>query len=228
MRQVGLLLLCCGTASAWITTSQHQRDAAAASLELLRKSNGALNRIWNAPTDATTSAGLGGGLTFAYDRKICEDLLPAFSEATGPFGGFSFVDCDTIYAAIRTAFSSWATNHPYLKFNDITADCAARGDFSGGPFGEGCSRAEIYLTTRANASSQDSAATTINEFVWEVCVRVYICRLLLSEHERAHSHVGALRAPTESACPATHPLPLLARACTAHVSQIGPRSHVRR
>jgi hypothetical protein len=156
------------TTLSWVSTSQDQRDVAAASLEGLRRSNGALNRLWNTPTNRLSTAGLGGGLTFAYDPRICEDLLPAFSEATGLWG-VSFVNCASIHAAIRRAFASWSTNHPTLKFNDVTADCAAAGDVSGGPFGLGCSRAEIFLTTRFNdsSSSQDAAATTVNQFQWE-------------------------------------------------------------
>ena len=102
----------------WVATSQRQRDSASLSLSALRESNGAVNRLWNAPADSSSVEGLNGGLTFAYDRSMCEKLLPAFSEASGLWG-VSFVDCDSIFAAIRTAFASWSTNHPALKFNDV-------------------------------------------------------------------------------------------------------------
>lgn len=161
-----LLELLVTPALAWVSTSQQQRDAAASTLDQLRASNGALNRVWNAPLEATNTEGLGGGLTFAYDPNICADLLPAFAESSGLWG-VSFVNCDSITAAIRTAFASWSTNHPSLKFNDVTADCAMLGDTSGGPFGRGCSRAEIFVTTGTNSSSQDAAATTVNEFAWQ-------------------------------------------------------------
>ena len=166
MARLHALFLLMQPAHSWVSTSQHQRDAAAGSLQRLRESNGAINRVWNSPLEATSTDGLGGGLSFAYDTNLCDELLPSFSEASGLWG-LTFVDCESIFAAIRTAFSTWSTNHPSLKFNDVTAECAALGDTTGGPFGRGCSRAEIYLTTGTNTSTQDSAATTLNEFRWE-------------------------------------------------------------
>ena len=151
---------------AWVTTSQQQKDSSAKSLAGIRASNGNINRVWTLPPAATASAGLGGGLTFAYDSKICDELLPAMSEASGLWG-ISFVDCDSIYAAIRSAFASWTVNHPDIKFHDVTSDCRALSDTEGGPFGRGCSRAEIFLTTTTNSSAQDAAATTINQFQWD-------------------------------------------------------------
>ena len=48
---------------------------------------------------------------------------------------------------------------------------SATGDASGGPFGLGCSRAEIFVTTSANVTDAptqlDTAATTLNEFAWD-------------------------------------------------------------
>ena len=210
------LLLLLPPVLGWVSTSQEQRDSSATSLAQLRASRGNLNRVWTYPPDATSSAGLGGGLTFAYDRKICDELLPAMSEASGLWG-LRFVDCDTIFAAIRSAFASWSVNHPDIRacaparvsaallllvcarsrlggspsprvrplvsrrlscflppasyllptteFHDVTSDCLALNDASGGPFGRGCSFAEIFLTTTANSSAQDAAATTINQFV---------------------------------------------------------------
>ena len=151
----------------WLTTSQDQQDAAALSLASLARSNGALNRIWASPADSGSDYGLGGGITFAYDdEKICGDLLPSFSESSRLWG-VAFIDCDSIKAAIRSAFASWSSNHPSIKFHDVTADCKMAGDTSGGPLSEGCSRAEIWLTTTSNETSQDAAATTLNVYRWD-------------------------------------------------------------
>lgn len=152
----------------WLLTTQEQADGTATTLDQIRASNGAISRMWHSPPDRTSTSGLGGGLTFAYDRKICDDLLPSMSEASGLWGT-SFVDCDSIFAAIRSAFASWSSNHPSIKFHDVTADCLAKGDETGGPLGRGCSRAEIFLTSGSKNSSsgeQDAAATTQNQFAW--------------------------------------------------------------
>jgi hypothetical protein len=95
-----------------------QYDTAALDLASIVATNGAINRIWTAPRDTLSSRGLGGGLTFAYDDvKICSDLLPAFSESATLFG-VSFIDCNSIKESIRSAFASWSSNHPSLKFHD--------------------------------------------------------------------------------------------------------------
>ena len=88
--------------------------------------------------------------------------------------GFQYVDCVSIRAAIRQAFAAWASNHPAISFHDVTADCADAGDTFGGPLGVGCSRAEIWLTTKnasaiaAEGAGEHVAATTLNDVsVWE-------------------------------------------------------------
>ena len=133
-----MMLLVYAMAHAWITTSQEQDDVSAETLDVIRASNGAVNRVWSLPEDTTNSKGLGGGLTFAYDEKICDELLPAMSEASGLWG-LSFVDCSSISAAIRSAFASWTVNHPNIKFHDVTNDCRLQQNEKGGPFGKGCS-----------------------------------------------------------------------------------------
>ena len=97
------------------------------SLANLAKSNGALNRVWPSPSwnhdTAGSTRGLGGGLTFAYDDSICDELLPSFIESEyGPWG-IAFITCDNVKQAIRSAFASWSSNHPVLKFHDGTRAC---------------------------------------------------------------------------------------------------------
>lgn len=166
--ELRLLLLAAAAQSsyAWVPTAWYMRDYNSLTLDDIRRSNGAVNRVWSLPPEVNSLRGLGGGITFAYDHKICDDLLPAMSEAVGLWG-MSFVDCDTVFAAIRAAFASWSHNHPLLNFHDVTADCIAENNTKGGPFGRGCSRAEIFLTTTGNSSAQDAAATTLNVYEWE-------------------------------------------------------------
>jgi hypothetical protein len=166
--ELRLLLLAAAAQSshAWVPTAWYMRDYNALTLEDIRRSKGAVNRIWSLPPEVNSLRGLGGGITFAYDHKICDDLLPAMSESIGLWG-MSFVDCGTVFAAIRAAFASWSHNHPLLNFHDVTADCIAENNTEGGPFGRGCSRAEIFLTTTGNSSAQDAAATTLNVYEWD-------------------------------------------------------------
>ena len=85
--------------------------------------------------------------------------------------GVAFIDCDSIKAAIRSAFASWSANHPTISFHDVTQDCKMAGDHSGGP-GGGCSRAEIWLTTTSEQpSTADAAATTVNQYARDECFR---------------------------------------------------------
>ena len=114
------------------------------------------------PPSSLDVRGLGGAITFAYDEAaICEELLPAFGV---DLWGLHFVTCETIYAAMRQSFAAWTSNHPAIKFHDVTSDCRFLADVSGGPFGSGCSLAEIWLTTTNNESAQDAAATTLSQY----------------------------------------------------------------
>ena len=105
-----MLALAAVWAAAWVTTAQEVGDTSALSLSQLVASGGALNRVWPLPAEARSTRGLGGGLTFAYDdEKICGELLPSFSESRALWG-VAFIDCDSIKAAIRSAFASWSAN----------------------------------------------------------------------------------------------------------------------
>lgn len=89
---------------------------------------------WSMPTDSMDDAGLGGGITYAFERQgLCERLLPRFREQSNSTWaaivnlGVVFVDCDEIYDALTRAFGTWASNHKILQFKDVTAQCERMG-----------------------------------------------------------------------------------------------------
>lgn len=57
--------------------------------------------------------GLGGGLEYAITSDFCKRLQPQFLDNPQP-------SCQQIEAAIQRAFNRWSTNHPLLKFVDVT------------------------------------------------------------------------------------------------------------
>ena len=58
------------------------------SLAEVQASSGALNRVWDLPESSVSASGLGSGITYAWDPKLCENLLPKFSE---DIKGFNFI-----------------------------------------------------------------------------------------------------------------------------------------
>ena len=68
--------------------------------------------------------GLGGGITYAWDPNLCEPLASRFSEDIFGFPGF--LDCSTIKAAVALA-TKWAANNRFIKFLDVTEECALAG-----------------------------------------------------------------------------------------------------
>ena len=103
-----LLLLAPGPAGGWVTTSQVRYDLAALSLERIQESKGAINRLWGLPAEdpeaavgTATKQGLRGGLTYAWDQRLCTKLEPLFGD---DLWGFEFSSCEDIAAAVRRAF----------------------------------------------------------------------------------------------------------------------------
>jgi hypothetical protein len=74
---------------------------------------------------ATGERGLGGGLEYAIDDSVCEQLT--FADAP---------DCAAVTAQIAEALARWGAGHPAIRFVDVTGRVApelapARGGFSG-------------------------------------------------------------------------------------------------
>ena len=81
----------------------------------------AYSYVWNLPENASSGDGLGQAITYAVASTFCEDLLPRFSEKSKilPF----LVNCQLLRAALARSFATWADNHPYIKFLDISERC---------------------------------------------------------------------------------------------------------
>ena len=81
----------------------------------------AYSYVWNTPENTSSADGLGQAITYAVASTFCEDLLPHFSERSNilPF----LVNCQLLRAALARAFATWADNHPYIKFLDISDRC---------------------------------------------------------------------------------------------------------
>lgn len=135
------------------------------------------------PPEEVTTKGLNGGLTYAIHPQFCERMLPRFPEedfeSIENIFGFSFLDCDRIRKAVAEAFNTWAINHKYLHFEDVTASCWEGWEAAGSPSCESspkdatceCPNAELLITTNdlwtadrddPSISQGDYAAFVIN------------------------------------------------------------------
>lgn len=141
---------------AWVTISQSYWGAQIETIQKqTRVSNSTtiaepphlrLGYLWNEPESVDSAEGLGGGLTYALDPLLCDRLIDRMSET--PFI-FTFVTCDTIYAAVHRAFNVWSDNSAKIGFTDVTAECAKIGDLSAN-----CHLAEIWITVYDTANGQ--------------------------------------------------------------------------
>ena len=106
--------------------------------------------------------GLGGGVTWAWDPQLCDELLPLFRETAVVYN--NLVDCRGIKAAVTRAFFQWESNSNFLKMVDMSAECEKLGLAYGPPqdeahaglfqdpqadFHGGCPLAEIWVTSMA-------------------------------------------------------------------------------
>eukprot|EP00966_Prymnesium_polylepis_P241484 5584727-Prymnesium_polylepis.1 len=144
-----------GMAKAFVPTSQIYEPL---SPDQIRAEGGLTRYVWTVPTLEQDNAGLGGGLTYAWDPDLCRQLLPNFGERY--LWGISFVTCKTLRAAMERAFASWEANHPMIGFHDVTNLCLAQNATP--PPGSGCAITEIWITNNSKSSSgSDSAANCL-------------------------------------------------------------------
>lgn len=96
-------------------------------------------RRWPAPTEVGDSAGLGGGISFAYDPQFCEQMLPRFAaeSAIDPLGLTEELRCAQLYAAMDNAMDTWANNHPAVKFTRDFSKCAGEAE---------CASTELFIS----------------------------------------------------------------------------------
>jgi len=72
-------------------------------------------------TEAQKSKGLNGGITWAWDDALCDELLPIFYEDV--FFYQDLVNCESLKASAARAFGGWEANNGNIKFVDVTAEC---------------------------------------------------------------------------------------------------------
>ena len=72
-------------------------------LEDIQRTKGAINRIWDFPQSSVSTAGLGSGITYAWDPELCANMLPTFRE---DLEGVSFITCNSLRAAWSRALTA--------------------------------------------------------------------------------------------------------------------------
>jgi len=135
-------------ARAWITTAQQVYGAQIDEWQLETRNQSALGdpksvravhlsrgRLWSLPEDLTSTHGLGGGITYAWDPTLCAKILPLFSERV-----FNLITCDDVKAALTRGLESWSRNSRFIKFQEVTQDCEALGQFT-----PDCPLAEVWV-----------------------------------------------------------------------------------
>ena len=189
-QHVLLLALLAPPGRGWTTISQQRNDAVSASLEDIKRNNGAIHRLWDFPTQgawdkdsepdnikltngAPHTDQMGGAITYAWDPNMCKILDPLFGI---DLWGFDFSSCGDISAAVRSAFDSWSSNHARIKFLDVSNEClamAAVGDanYTNLSVTKACPLAKIWLTTTGETGKEDSAVLTTSEYKFNTLFR---------------------------------------------------------
>lgn len=157
MLRAALLVL--PSATAWSTISQSRHGVAVKTIkEQMRGTaphvdnpNQLLGYLWSTPADSASPVGLGGGIAWAWDPALCEQLKPGFRE---DILFVPFITCESLRAAVHRAFASWSDNHAGISFIDVTEECARTEQLNAD-----CSLAEVWVTARhveQNADSEQS------------------------------------------------------------------------
>ena len=102
------------------------------------------------------TSGLNGGITFAFHKDFCKNLLHLFPEEnpTGEGKETTFLTCEELRDVVARAFNTWAINHRSISFKDVTDKCVDVITTSG------CASAEIFIVSGA---SNNGATTTTGE-----------------------------------------------------------------
>lgn len=122
-----------GSAAGWVTIAQESNGAQYGMIA--RAMNGTwtpaeaantpsiqlFGRIWHMPESDEDMAGLGGGIAYAWDPTLCDNIMPKFRESL--FFYDKFIDCGQIKQTFARALQAWSRNHRYIKFVDVTAEC---------------------------------------------------------------------------------------------------------
>ena len=132
-------------ASAWISTSQARFGLTIEHIynESLGQSAGhpqhSLGYLWSQPGSTAEVWGLGGSITWQWDKRLCSRSGLKVEEN---FWAIPLVSCDSIRASMHRAFATWSANSRHIKFTDVTEQCVELG------YAESrCPLAEIWVTS---------------------------------------------------------------------------------
>lgn len=131
----------------FVTISQALYGADLANIRALAHGNfsapatATLGFLWTFPEQSTDDRGLGGGIAWAWDDALCGAIEPLLKE---DLFFFPLVECKDIKAAMHRALDSWAANHRFISFIDVSDDCRARH----GVVNETCELIELWVTAR--------------------------------------------------------------------------------
>jgi len=137
-------------ATSFVTLSQTLYGADLASARALQHGNftgaatATLGFLWTLPELATDTNGLGGGIAWAWDDALCPALTPLLKE---DLFFAPLVECHHLKAAMHRAFESWASNHRFISFVDVSEECRQRH----GEVTEDCELVEVWVTSRDKA-----------------------------------------------------------------------------
>lgn len=140
------MLAILATAPAWVTLSQAKFGTQLDDIKAQTAGDVPQNTpliqllgfVWNMPSVASSSEGLGGGITWAWDPMLCDRLLPRFHEDVL---WIKFITCDSLRAAMHRGFASWGANHAHISFVDVTEECHALGRLD-----PSCPLLELWVT----------------------------------------------------------------------------------
>ena len=109
--------------------------------------------LWHLPEESSDPRGLGGGITWAMDDALCDQMMGSFGES---LIGFRMSTCETMKAAIHRAFDSWAANSAKISFVDVTKECQQRLN----RHDANCPLAEIWITWMTTRDSKPTGNST--------------------------------------------------------------------
>lgn len=169
-----IVLLFAARTSAWTTLSQSRYGAQIEGIRELQHGNytgptqSALGFLWTFPEKSTDSRGLGGGIAWAWDDELCPMIGHLFRE---DLFFMSLVRCKDMKAAMHRAFDSWAANHRFISFVDVTEECRELSAKTRGVANkrvrkeDGCPLVEIWVTARGIAAADAMEAATAKPII---------------------------------------------------------------
>jgi len=107
-----------------------------------------LGYIWTFPESPNDDTGLGGGITYALDPKLCDDMLPRFME---DIWFIPFLNCGDLEDAFTRGLEAWSKNHPLISFVDVSEECKQQDVTP-------CPLAEVWVTASDELSASAVAS----------------------------------------------------------------------